>query len=234
MLVVLLSCSVPLWGQSARLADLADRIAGTAQDLAEDSYRGFRDRDRGNRADVEALYLVNRFSSSALLFRRMVQDRRPEAELRAAVLILNEELRSSERFSFGRRYWQDMSRLLDEVERELNGRRGPGDRDTDWDRDNRITGRMRWRGKVDNEIHVVVRESTATARTVTGLPATGTSFNFTTSLPRRNIDVQVRRLNGRGSVDVIQQPSRNNNFTAIVRVLDTKGGSAEYEFELAW
>jgi hypothetical protein len=230
----LLSCSVALFGQSSRLAGLADRLAGAAQDLADDSYRGFRDRDRGNRADVEALYIVNRFSSSALLFRRMVQDRRPDAELTAAVQILNEELRSSERFSYGRRYWQDMSGLLDEIGRELNGRGRFGGRDPDRDRDNRITGRMRWRGRVDNEIHIVARDSSATTRTITGLPATGTFFNFTSPLPRRNVNVEVRRLNGRGSVDVIQQPSRSNDFTAIVRILDTKGGADEYEFELAW
>jgi len=53
---------------SAHLEDRAERLASQAEELASKSYSGFNDRDRGNRADVEVLYLTQQFSSGASLF----------------------------------------------------------------------------------------------------------------------------------------------------------------------
>ena len=39
---------------------------------------------------------------------------------------------------------------------------------------------------------------------------------------------------GRGDIFIEQQPSRENDFTAIVRIKDPKGGASDYEFELQW
>jgi len=41
-------------------------------------------------------------------------------------------------------------------------------------------------------------------------------------------------LNGRGQVDVIQQPSRQNDYTTIVRVRDDRSGSADYRLAAYW
>jgi hypothetical protein len=210
----------------------AERLARTAGDLAADAYRGFRDRDRGNRADVEALFLTYRFSASADLFRQMVRDRRPDSELRDAAELMHGQIREADRQGFGRRSWQEMSRMLDDIERELGSGRG-GRRD-DYDSGNRINGRMRWRGRVDNEIQVMIQGSSATTRVVTGSPTGDGTTNFTSPLPRRPLSVAVNRLRGRGHVEVVQQPTRNNEFTAVVMIRDNKGGSDDYEFELIW
>ena len=230
MLAFLLFSSTLSIGAS-RLEDLANRLARAAEGLASDSYRGFADRDRGNRADVEALYLVEQFSAGAALFRRMVADGRPDSELRDAADILSSQIRSSDRFGFGRSVWQEMNRILGDIGRELNSGRSRRDESNAVDR---VAGRMQWRGTVDELVQLHVQGSDVSPRAVRGAPVRNATFNFTASLPRRPVNVQVRKLKGRGSVAVIQQPSRDNDFTAVVEIRDTQGGAEEYQFELIW
>lgn len=226
-----LLCSSTLSMGASRLEDLADRLARAAEGLASDSYRGFADRDRGNRADVEALYLVQQFSAGAALFRRMVADGRPDSELRDAADILSSQIRSSDRFSFGRGSWQEMERILGDIGRELNSGRSRRD---DYNPGDRVVERMHWRGTVDEVVQIYVQGSGASPRSVKGAPVRNVTFNFTAPLPRRPANVEVRKLKGRGSVNVIQQPARDNDFTAVVEIRDTKGGAEQYEFELIW
>jgi hypothetical protein len=232
----LLLAAVVLWITPAiygatRLESLADRLAMLSEDLAEEGYRGFARRSRGNRADVESLYLTQQFSAGAALFRRMVSDRRPESELRDAVAVLLDGVRAAERYSFGRRQWQDMRRVLDDLSRELNAsapsREDPAPT-------GRVTGRMTWRGKVDDEIHVLVQGSNATVRVISGNSMGEGSSSFTSGLPRRQATVRLNQTKGRGPIEVFQQPSPDNEYTAIVRIRDPRGGSADYEFEIVW
>jgi hypothetical protein len=39
---------------------------------------------------------------------------------------------------------------------------------------------------------------------------------------------------GRGSVELVQQPSTSNSFTAVVTIRDDEPGADFYEFELTW
>ena len=223
---------------SAHLEDMAERLATQADELAGRSYSGFSDRNRGNRADVEVLYLTQQFSSGASLFRRMIRDRRPDSELRDAVDILSDLARGSERFAFARHQWDEIQRTLDDLARELNmGRPRRDDEESRWndqDSDAHMNGRMRWHGRVDKEVYVVVQRSNASIRMIAGSPVKNTSSNFTSPLPRRAVTVEVKKLKGRGSVEIIQQPSRDNDYTAIIRIQDEKGDAADYEFELSW
>lgn len=215
-----------------RLDDLAERLARTADALASEGYRGFMDRDRGNRRDVEALFLAQQFSAGARLFERMVRERRPESELQDSVAILANQARRSSGFGFGQRSWREIQGTLDDIAGELNAR-GRGGYDDDRQPD-RVTGRMRWRGRVDDRSQIHVQGSSATPKVVSGNPVSNAQFNFTAPLPQRAATVEVRKIKGRGSVEVIQQPSRGNSFTAVIEIFDSKGGSEEYEFELIW
>jgi hypothetical protein len=232
-LIGLVLLATAIQAAPARIESLAERLAQAAESLASDSYRGFVDRDRGNRADVEALFLVQQFNAGAALLYRMVRDRRPGSELRDSVAVLTDQVRSSSRFGFGRNAWQDISRTLDEMARELNAGGG-------WERSDEsrppsvVTGRMRWRGRVDDRVQIHVQGSDATSKLITGVPVANGVFNFTSPLPQRNVMVNLRKLKGRGSVEIIQQPSRNNGFTAVIGIFDSKGGSEDYEFEITW
>lgn len=229
--LAILLCSSTLSIGASRLEDLAYRLARTAEGLASDSYRGFAGRDRGNRADVEALYLVQQFSAGAALFRRMVADGRPDSELRDAADILSSQVRNSSRFGFARGTWEEMDRILEDIGRELNSGKSRRDESNPADR---VVGRIHWRGTVDEQVQLYIQGTGASPRAVRGGPVRNANFNFTAPLPRRPVNVELRKLKGRGSVEVIQQPSRDNDFTAVVEIRDPQGGADEYEFELIW
>jgi len=232
LFIVLVFTATSLPAAQSRVDNLVDRLSRAAEEMASEGYRGFVDRDRGNRRDVEALFLAHQFSTGAALLQRLVRDRRPDSELRASVEILSDQARASSNFGFGQRYWRDILGTLDDLSRELNaGSRGRIDDPRTRDR---VTGRMRWRGRVDDRVQIYVQGSGATPRIVSGSPVSNAVFNFTSPLPQRPVTVEVRKLKGRGSVDVIQQPSRNNSFTSVIEISDSKGGGEDYEFELLW
>jgi hypothetical protein len=47
-------------------------------------------------------------------------------------------------------------------------------------------------------------------------------------MPRQPGTVTVQVLEGRGKVDVIEQPNARNGYTAVIRLRDPDGGSARY------
>lgn len=222
--------------QAQNLEDLAQQLVRQTDTLAQRSYDSFDSRRNPSRYDIEALYQAQSLNASAQLFQRLVRDRRRNGELRDAFAVLQDILHNSGRYAFDRRYWSDIQRTSDDLARELNvGQRDPGDSRPPWnDSESRTSGRLRWRGKVDGETQLLVRRSDVESRVLSGLPASGITFNFTSPLPRRSADVQLKKKKGRGDIEIVQQPSRNNDFTAVVEIRDKKGGADDYEFELIW
>lgn len=95
-------------------------------------------------------------------------------------------------------------------------------------------GTAYWNGRVDDRANIIIRGTTILAENAGGNGVQTYNQNVNGSLPRRASTVAARKLDGRGSVSVIQQPNRSNNFTAIVQVYDPKGGSADYKVEISW
>jgi len=93
---------------------------------------------------------------------------------------------------------------------------------------------MTWQGNVDDVIEIYVRDRTARYEVISGRNPSGVRFDFDGRLPRRNVDVSVTKLDGRGDVEVVRQPDRYNGYTAVVRITDRRGGSDNYRFELNW
>lgn len=235
LLLLLLPLSAPALAQSYRLNSLSEQLATQANDLAERSYTDYSNNSFSNRGDVEALYLAQQFSASANVFRRMVRDSRRVSELRDAAQIMSELVRRAGGNFSRRNQWTSVQRTLDDILRELNvinspGGGGGGGRGDD----GRTTGRVRWRGTVDDDVHLVIRDNQVEVRTIGGSPYYNATFNFTSPLPRRRVNVSAVRLKGRGDVVVIQQPSRDNDFTAVVQIRDPSGGAREYEIEVSW
>ena len=98
----------------------------------------------------------------------------------------------------------------------------------------RTSGRVHWRGTVDDNVQLVIRDDRVDVRTIGGSEYSDANYNFTSPLPRRRITVRVNKLKGRGEVRVLQQPSRENDFTAVVEIRDSGGGAREYEIEILW
>jgi|GEM_PF-480347 hypothetical protein len=223
---------------NARLDTLASQLVRQARDAADRIERDYRQGFNNNRRDLQRLYQARMFVAGAELLAQMTREGRPDDELLEAV----DFLRSQANFETG---WSSLRSTLDDIGRELrfgssqpglgpgNGRQR-GRRNNDGWQDGYTTGRMRWFGRVDDEIYIYVQGSTARTQVISGQPTLNERFTFTSPLPRQPLTVYVNRLRGRGRVEVFQQPSANNDFTAVIRIVDRGSGPTDMEFELLW
>lgn len=218
------------FGQYTRLDDLAARLSREADEFAQENYSSYVNGTRNTRRDIEAAMMSQQFAASAQVFYRMVQDGRQRSDLRQAFEMVRNVGNSVNTFNLQRNRWNDLQRLLSDVSRELNLDSGGGQYPDNPGRG----GRMTWRGRVDDDVRIRIRGGTADVETVGGTPYYDSQPNFSNSLPNRRVTVRVNKIRGRGEVFIEQQPSRENDFTAVVRIRDSRGGAAEYEFELTW
>ncbi len=115
------------------------------------------------------------------------------------------------------------------------------DRDRDRNRDDwydtgraQRSGSLRWRGRVDDVVEIEIRGDQIYERTISGQPVTDVGARFNSFMPRRRVNVSVEKFRGRGYVEIVEQPSSRNEFIAIVRIRDTKGGADDYDIEVYW
>jgi len=214
------------------IRNTAQQLSDVARNLGDVAYDGFARRSRGNRADVEALYIVMQFRAATDLFVRMVEDNRPPSELRDSISILRSELNRMDQYAFGRNERRRLYDLVQTADAELGGRSGSGS--GGYYGQYGTSGRMHWSGRVDDEIVIMIGGSRASVRTVTGDRVRDENVSFDSPLPRQERRMNLRKLNGRGSVDLIEEPSSRNDYSAVVRIRDKKSGTDEYEFELRW
>jgi hypothetical protein len=106
------------------------------------------------------------------------------------------------------------------------------------DRDNRgaLGGGQRalqWSGDVDDNLLITLRPGGVAYRTVRGSDPRGIQSSFR-GMPTNVTGVTVSVREGRGSVDVVQQPSAANGYTALIRVRDPQSGFGHYNFDVMW
>ena len=92
---------------------------------------------------------------------------------------------------------------------------------------------FQWRGTVDREVRITMHGGelwTSDDRGDDGRSRSRVAGN----LPQRDGIVRVAVRQGRGDVDVVQQPRRRNDYTAILRVRDPNGGAARYAIDAYW
>jgi hypothetical protein len=214
-----------------RLSDLADRLSRDAQDFADSSYSNFNNNSRAARNDVEGVMLAHQFAGASRIFYRMVVDRRRNQDVRDAFDVLQNLARSVERSNVQQSNWYNIQRLLTDISREVSNGGGGGNQYPDTG--NR-SGRMTWRGRVDDDVRIRIRGGSADVETIGGSPYYDAQPNFFNSLPNRRVTVRLTEKRGRGEVFIEQQPTRENDFTAIVRIRDPKGGASDYAFTIEW
>ena len=223
------------FGQSNnnRLSDLADRLSRDATDFADSSYTNFTNNSRALRNDIDAVMLAHQFAGASRIFYRMVVDRRRNQDLRDAFDVLQNLARSIERNNVQRTNWYNIQRSMNDISRELNYNSPGGGGDQYPDTGGR-GGRMTWRGRVDDDVRIRIRGGSADVETIGGTAYDDGQPNFFNSLPNRRVTVRLTAKRGRGEIFIEQQPSRENDFTAVVRIRDSRGGASDYEFELQW
>lgn len=91
-----------------------------------------------------------------------------------------------------------------------------------------------WRGRVDGRDLLRIRKDRVWVVHQEGFPIVETDYDLTRPLPTEPITVTVKKVKGRGTVTVTEQPSRENNFTVTIAIEDKKSGSDRYEVEVDW
>ena len=102
-------------------------------------------------------------------------------------------------------------------------------------RDNNTRERLlEWQGQVDREIRIQIDNRRASVIEVGSNERTRRRVNMYGSIPNRPGTLYVQVLQGRGRVDVIQQHSARNGYTAVIRLRDPEGGAARYRIAAYW
>jgi hypothetical protein len=221
---------------STRLDNLANELKRQTVDLADRASEDFRRGNSKSRAEIESAFLAQQLDAGAGFFQLMVRDNRSASELRDAASILSDLARRAPNYGTNGNLWRNAQNAVRDINRELGGNYGGGNggnggNDSD---DNQRTGRVTWRGTVDRELNLVIRSQDIEERVLSGQAYNNGRFNFTSPLPSRRVTVDAVKKSGRGTVRVLQQPNRSNDFTAVVQIFDEGGGARDYEVEISW
>jgi hypothetical protein len=91
-----------------------------------------------------------------------------------------------------------------------------------------------WSGTVDREAVIVMRGAFLETQGDGFESLREARFRVSDALPREQGFVSIARADGRGDVEVIQQPSLFNGYTARVRVRDRQSGADRYRLVVTW
>ena len=96
-------------------------------------------------------------------------------------------------------------------------------------------GRCEVRMWVDHQAELRIRGDVISVRTLEGARSYDEGSRCSQPLPYNSIsDFQIRQIAGRNRVNLVQQPNRMNNFSAVLSINDDQGGGDHYAFELSW
>jgi hypothetical protein len=153
---------------------------------------------------------------------RIVQQPRPENNFTASVEVDDRQGGSS--FYIVDLYWDSSRGGLDQPSYQPPRRRSPGaGEDT-----------LQWTGRVDGEAVIECRQNDCRAQSLRGAAVARDRASFSRALPDREVRVSLDDIDGRGEVELVEQPSPANNWTAKVRIRDPQGGAGDYAFSLFW
>jgi hypothetical protein len=103
-----------------------------------------------------------------------------------------------------------------------------------WQRQGSEQELFQWNGRVDREVQIVMRGGNVWTNDIGQTEPGRARSRALGVLPQANGQVSLQVMNGRGSVDVIQQPSSRNDYTTIVRIRDPQSGADNYRVAAYW
>lgn len=116
-----------------------------------------------------------------------------------------------------------------QTEIQLRARQLPG-----WDPRQR-EGHCQIRVWVDDRAEVRMRGDRIWVSTLQGAKGRDEGSECSQPLPFNSVrDFQVRQVAGRSHVGLAQDPSRGNNYTAMIAIEDRQGGGDNYAFDVSW
>jgi len=114
-----------------------------------------------------------------------------------------------------------------------NGRRGNGR----WGngRDNNVPREVfRWQGRVDKEVRIQLQGGRAYVQSMGNREVYNDNGRFVGGLPHQDGFLRIERVQGRGDIDVIEQPTASNGYHATLRVRDPRSGADNYRIIAYW
>ncbi|HTA72118.1 MAG TPA: hypothetical protein VK776_27735 [Bryobacteraceae bacterium] len=98
-----------------------------------------------------------------------------------------------------------------------------------------LSRRLVWNGTVDGRVRVIVQGGAVLSEAVAGQPVTGQRAEVLEPLPARaDLNPVVKKLRGRGEVQIVEQPSDKNNYRLVFEIRNPEGGADNYEIEVDW
>ena len=89
--------------------------------------------------------------------------------------------------------------------------------------------------QVDGEAFLYVQDKNLKYLPLSGAPIQDKGSNYTQAIPRAVFNsFNITKKAGGGTVDLYEEPSAKNDYTAVVRVTDKKPGSDFYHIQLNW
>lgn len=221
---------------STRLNNYADDLKRATVDLADRTSEKLRNGYSVSRSDIEEAFTAAQLDASAGLFQDMARGNNRSGDLREAASMLTDLIRKSPTYGSNSYLWRNAQNSINDINRELGNGGGynGGNNGGGFDNDNRpIIGRAYWRGTVDDRVQLVLQDRNLRIDTISGRPYTNNTHSFTASLGR-DVIVEVIKQKGRGDVRVLQQPSKENDYSAVIEIADTDGGAKDYQLEIVW
>ena len=214
----------------SRVSQAADQLKRSTARLADAVLQDLLRNQNSSRNDVQHAMLAQEIDGAATVLVELARIRRSGADVREAAARFTELSRGIPAYitSSHTGLWRTVQNDIAAVNRMLNVNSpgGPTERP--------IVGRVSWRGVVDDRVQLVIRGRTIETRTLSGVAQADGSSSFTTALPAIAVEVEVNKLGGRGSVRVLQQPARANDFTAVIEIYDAASGSQDYRLDIVW
>jgi hypothetical protein len=212
---------------SPRLPQQADQVKRATARLADRTTLDLMRNFRNSRLEIQQALLARQIDASAGLLVEMVRNRRGLPELREVASELTDLAERAPGVSTQIALWRSVRTEIADLNRELRI-------DTPNRPERPIIGRVSWRGRVDDRVQLVIRGRTVETRTITGSPNPAGAANFTSPLPNVPVEVSVTKVSGRGSVRILQQPARANDFTTVIEIYDNGSGAQEYRLDIFW
>jgi len=115
-----------------------------------------------------------------------------------------------------------------------NGRRGNG-RWGNNGRDNNVPREVfRWQGRVDKEVRIQLQGGRSYVQPMGNREVHNDNGRFLGALPHQDGFLRIERVQGRGDIDVIEQPTASNGYHATLRVRDPRSGADNYRIIAYW
>src|SRR5262249_25685729 len=77
-------------------------------------------------------------------------------------------------------------------------------------------GTFSWSGRVDGNVEIVVSGRSIRYRNVQGDRPYDVQYDFSQTMPYRDMDVRLNQREGRGSMRIVDHPDQGNGYTTVI------------------